>query len=53
MPIHESLPRYKDVAAAKGSELYEALAEKDMARAEAIYQRCEREARELLKEKTK
>jgi hypothetical protein len=53
MPVPDNSLRYKDVAAAKGSELYEALAEKDMARAEAIYQRCERNARELLKDKTK
>jgi hypothetical protein len=53
MPIHEDLPRYKDVAAAKGSELYEALDMNDQGRAEAIYQRCEREAAELIKDKTK
>ncbi|MFM0165697.1 hypothetical protein PQR39_35375 [Paraburkholderia sediminicola] len=48
MPIHEDLPRYKDVAAAKGSELYEALESKNMALEEALYQRGEKEAKDLL-----
>lgn len=48
MPVHESLPRYKDVAVAKGSEMYEAIESKNMALVEALYQRGEKEAKDLL-----
>jgi hypothetical protein len=42
---------YKDTRAAKGSDLYKALQDKDMKKAEQIYQQCEEDARKLLNKK--
>jgi hypothetical protein len=41
--------RYKDTVVAPGSELYQALEKRDKKLAEKLYQKCEQEARDLLK----
>lgn len=46
--MHRNCVRYKDTMAAPGSKLHEALTDGDTKRAEAIYQECERDARNLV-----
>lgn len=49
MPINENYPRYKDVGVAPNTDLAEALATSNTVKAEAIYQQCEKDAKELMK----
>lgn len=46
--MHKNCIKYKDLYAAPGSDLHKALESKDMELAERLYQKGEKDARELL-----
>lgn len=46
--MHAKSKPYRDTWAAPGSQLHEALESGDTARAERIYQECEKDAKDLL-----
>jgi len=49
--MHRDCIRYKDTWAAPGSKLHEALTGKDEESAEALYQKCAQDEKELVEPK--